>query len=900
MTRTFLTILTIAWAGTCYGQKPVIDTNAYKHWESLSGYGISDNGAFGWYQVIDRPLGSQTIVCLSTDKRWQQSFAHGSHAAFTEDSKFFVFCLSGDTLALLRLGTREIRYIPHVHTNYPFFRLSGKYLVYQEKSPANEVVVYDMASSGKTNFPQANDFVMDDSGNALLVQSKIPNSSQVALEYLTLKNGKRHTVWQGNSCSDYAFSKDGRGLVFMGDRDGQGPKLWYYRDGDNESKALATNIKAGCSLVKAAPVFSGDGEKLFFTIQNDSVAALKVTRAPGVNIWNFKDKILQGRQTSGFFGFSPNIHVAVNIKTGQVSYLNELNEAISQIDNKSLGKYVLLNTCQFEDYYYNKNDRSSLYLVSVADGSRKLLAGHLNGYYGYLSPDESYALWFDRDSMAWYSYDIVSRTRHDLSEGVPETLYDQQAFSIGRRLNWGLTGWSEDGRHVFLYDRWDIWRCDLAGVEAPVNITRGKGKKLDITFSPFDDHGDMVFKPGETILDKSSSLVLSAFNNHTKDNGFWRASADGSSDPESCLMDGHSYYIGRTGLMDNAEYGSAGPPVKAKDKPVYLIARMNANESQNLFITSDLKHLEALSEIHPESKYNWLITELVNWRMTDGNYSQGVLYKPENFDSTKKYPVIFFYYVKKSDQLHSYLTPAFSAGVIDIPTYVSDGYLVFCPDIWYRPGQQGEAVLNSVLSAADYLSKLPYVDSTKLGLMGHSFGAWETNYLVTHSTRFAAAVSACGVSDEVSAFGMIVTNYGMSNNNFYELLREGTPYGVGVTPWSNPDIYIRNSPVFNLDKVSTPVLILSNEKDGAVPLYPQGMEMFTGLKRAGKKVWMLQYDNGGHGVFGADAADFTIRMKQFFDHYLKGAPAPKWMVEGIPAVMKGKDNGYELMPGREP
>jgi hypothetical protein len=94
--------------------------------------------------------------------------------------------------------------------------------------------------------------------------------------------------------------------------------------------------------------------------------------------------------------------------------------------------------------------------------------------------------------------------------------------------------------------------------------------------------------------------------------------------------------------------------------------------------------------------------------------------------------------------------------------------------------------------------------------------------------------------------------------------------------------------------------MMSNKADGDVP-FPQGVEMFTALRRLGKKAWMLQYDGEDHMVFDAAAADLTVRMKQFFDHYLKGAPPPKWMTEGVPARLKGIDSGLELdTSGKQP
>jgi dipeptidyl aminopeptidase/acylaminoacyl peptidase len=187
-----------------------------------------------------------------------------------------------------------------------------------------------------------------------------------------------------------------------------------------------------------------------------------------------------------------------------------------------------------------------------------------------------------------------------------------------------------------------------------------------------------------------------------------------------------------------------------------------------------------------------------------------------------------------------------------------------------------------------YLSKKTWVDAQRMGLQGHSFGGYETNYIVTRTRLFAAACAASGVSDLVSWYGAV------PRAGHAEYSTERAQDRMGGTLWRLPDLYIKNSPIFRADKVTTPLLLMNDKEDRQVP-FAQGVEFFTALRRLGKRVWMLQYDEGGHSVGrGKDAIDFSTRMAQFFDHYLKGAPAPYWMTRGIPARLRGIDDGLEL------
>jgi dipeptidyl aminopeptidase/acylaminoacyl peptidase len=269
--------------------------------------------------------------------------------------------------------------------------------------------------------------------------------------------------------------------------------------------------------------------------------------------------------------------------------------------------------------------------------------------------------------------------------------------------------------------------------------------------------------------------------------------------------------------------------------------------------------------------------------------SQGILYKPENFDPHKRYPMIFSYYETASDRLHAYLVPDWTTSNINIPYYVSNGYLVFTPDIYYHQGHSGNGTVDALLSAAACLSRLEYVDSTKIGIEGHSFGGFETNFLVTHSHRFAAACSVSGVSEMINSYFL---ENGYNGDRFFENDVAGAAFGLNITPYNRTDLYIENSPVLFAGNATTPLLLAGGDKDPGV-LFSQDEEMYYALRRAGKKVWLLEYENGYHTLLGSDGKDLTMRMKEFFDYYLKGAPPPLWMTRGVSLNQKNNDSGLD-------
>ena len=330
-----------------------------------------------------------------------------------------------------------------------------------------------------------------------------------------------------------------------------------------------------------------------------------------------------------------------------------------------------------------------------------------------------------------------------------------------------------------------------------------------------------------------------------------------------------------------------GQIVKAKDAAVWLVQRSTIAASE-LYSSTNLKSFVPLTAIaDQQKKYNWLSAELVRWKMFDGKMSEGILYKPANFDSTKKYPIIFYFYERDADGLYSYRAPAPSASTINIPYFVSNGYLVFDPNIYYKDGQPGESAYNSVVSAAKYLGKNKWVDSTRMAIQGQSWGGYQVAYLVTRTNMFRAAGAGAPVANMTSAYGGIRWGTGINRQFQYEK----TQSRIGATLWQKPDLYLKNSPLFTADKINTPLLIMHNDADGSVPWY-QGIELFTALRRLNKKVWMLQYNGEDHNlVQRKNRKDLSVRLAQFFDYYLKDAKPAMWIQSGVPATLKGVDWG---------
>jgi len=315
-------------------------------------------------------------------------------------------------------------------------------------------------------------------------------------------------------------------------------------------------------------------------------------------------------------------------------------------------------------------------------------------------------------------------------------------------------------------------------------------------------------------------------------------------------------------------------------------------EFPDLWVTDgSITDMVKLSDANPQqADYAWGSAEIVEWTSNDRVPLQGILFKPDGFDPSETYPMMVYFYERMSDGVHQYRAPTPGGSSVSVPFYVSRGYTVFIPDIPYEIGYPGESALDAVVPGVLSLVDEGFVDEDKIGVQGHSWGGYQIAYMITKTNLFAAAEAGAPVSNMTSAYGGIRWQSGMSRMFQYER----TQSRIGGTLWEETNTYVHNSPVFFADKIQTPLLMMHNDEDGAVPWY-QGIEMFVAMRRLQKPVWMLNYNGEAHGLRQEkNRKDWGIRMQQFFDHYLMDAPAPVWMEEGVPAILKGKTLGTEF------
>ena len=848
--------------------------------------------------------------------------------------------MTKDTLAVVDLSTMTVRKYGRVDsyatgsTAKPYIAYKSTWKHYKDTSDKkgtdkSGLIILNPATDRKDTLKYIDAYSFNQDGTVLLMTSKKDKKDSLSATAVLIARAPAclDTLAKGAEsyrCLTLSDAEDQ--LVFLGSKD-------KGKDRNKRQALYLTSIKSLKTGKKAVPVaadsttvISKDGRWAYST----KVIVPEGTKVDGTPGWTLNENTgLQftpdgKRLFLGIGAIRPAKDTTiVDFETAQLDIWNwdailtppqqrlNVNKKLKKtysatIDLSEPGRIVPLTTSYFDNIRYmngglsewvlmadnskyartavwDYNNRYDFSLVNVKDGSRKVVAEGLNVGRFDMSPSGKYLVWFDNDQMNWFTYNTLTGEKANLTARTGVPFYDEEDdHPTAAPAHEFSPKWLKDESAVFIIDRYDIWKFAPDGSSA-VNLTGSVGRRTHNRFKIFDPKPD-TRKPNERRcgvtkpLDPKQTVYLSVFNEDSQEYGYGSLNLAKPTKTLKYFTDTVSFkYIAGTLSTDRLFYQKG-----------------NFRNCYDLYYTDDFfANSTKVSAINPQmAGYRWGRAELFRWKAYDGTPLKGLVFVPDGVKEGEKLPVMIYFYEKNANNLYSFWTPAPSRSIVNIPFYTSRGYIVFVPDIVYKVGHPGESAYNCICSGAEALcDAYPAADKSKMAIQGQSWGGYQTAWLITRTDMFAAAGSGAPVGNMTSAYGGIRWGSGITRAGQYEHGQSR----IGKSMWEPGalDLYIENSPVFHVDKVQTPVLIMHNDADGAVPWY-QGIEFFSDLRRLDKPAWLLQYNKEAHNlVQRRNCKDLSVRLQQFFDHYLKGAPMPAWMKTGVPYEDKGEYSGFE-------
>lgn len=947
----YILALAVIIAFSLHAKKP-LEHSAFDSWEKVTNHFISNDGRWASFSVNPQE-GDGILTIRNTSTGKVINIPRGANVSFTADSRWAIakikphfkdsrqakiekkknFNLPQDSLAIVDLHHDIVTKIPLV-TSYKIGKKGGIWLAYSscdttvtkymnlsDNDAGLPLVVRNLVSGDSKVYPYIDNYSFSEDGKRLSVVANPSEKDSLfskGISLIYLPEGKEFLIDEGKKhYGNPVFSSDGLKLAYTASNDSNDSgtrrmqlfttslseypsdpqkfniPIFSGRKGPNLQPPHSSDTQLQDSLIKewhkkleayapdslfinqySKPLFSHNGRRLIIgvapEIAPDDTTLVSFER-PELDIWRWDAPFTPPQEKKNIDEIKEKTFpVVIDLETGDYQLLDSNPLANIYAPDRWDADWALLcdPSKEIVSWQWNYFAPESISVINVNNGKRKEIASVYEGS-AQLSPEARFVYWFKEGH--WFAYEISSGNIVNVSKNIPYPLWDETYDHPGIKPEYGDASWTEGDSRFLIYDRFDIWSVDPTGKEKPVCVTKCFGRNNDLKIRYVNTHG-----PERRFLKKGDLMTLSLFNYKDKRNGLASMKYGISSQPENVFLDTLSF----TQIK------------QALEAPSFSFIEANFSVMPNVWIAPKgifAKAFKASDSNLKAKEYKWGSARLVRWNAYDGTPSDGVLYVPEDLDPTKKYPMLCVFYETGSEKLYNHFNMEPSWSWVNYPFYVSRGYVIFVPDIHYTPGIPGESAWNFVCSGAEAMcQRYPWIDSDRIGIDGQSWGGYQTAYLVTRTNMFACAGSGAPVANMTSAYGGIRWESGDSRQAQYELGQSR----IGRTLWDAPELYIANSPLFHANRVKTPLLIMHNDADGAVPWY-QGIELFMALRRLQKPVWMLQYNGEAHNLKERrNRKDLTIRLQQFFDHYLKGDPMPEWMKSGIPITRKGQELGY--------
>ena len=864
-------------------------------WQRITDREISDNGK--WVACKMEPWeGDATVYLYAAQGQETATFSPADKFAFSASSGYLVVTQTPgkstvDSLKVLK--TKEDKMPMNTLVIYSVagkketidslktFKLADEadWIAYQRGRKDSTLYVRSLDGSKTFQFPTVTDFQFAKKSGMLYYTSAA--EGEAGIFTLNPEKGSPALIKEGKGVfKQTTFDEKGERLAFLycADKDSSYKALSLWLSEHNApAKEIATRGN------KAFPAewvinengmlqFSKSASRLFFGTspeprQKDTTQLAE--NRPNVQVWSWDEPVQYTVQNYNKEKDLKKSYQAVyNLGNGSIFQLANEELPNIQLGNEGDAALALLSTSRPYSLssMWEARTRSDYYTVSLDNGERKQIAQADYGRFR-LSPQGKYAYWYGETDSCWYTIALAEGKRYRLTTPESFPAWDEENDVPNHPYAHGAAGWTANDQNLLIYDRYDIWKFDPTAATSPINLNvNGRQEKLSYRLEQLDKEARFI--------DLGKPQLLKGFNETTKGYGFYNARLSAPAAPKTLLAG--NYMLRSINKAKNT------------DDVIYTMETFQQYPDIHYSTLAFKKSVQLTHGDKQQEGFIWGTAELVSWISLDGRPLEGVVYKPANFDPNKKYPMMVNFYERNSETLYNYRMPEPHRSTIDYHLYNSNEYVIFNPDIRYVDGYPGESCYNCLMPGITMMIAKGYINEKGIGAQGHSWGGYQVAYLATRTNLFSAIESGAPVVNMFSAYGGIRWGSGMARSFQYE----HTQSRLGATPWSSPLRYLENSPLFTMDKVQTPILIMHNDADGHVPWY-QGIEYFVAMKRLGKPCWLLNYTGEPHWpMHMANRIDFQRRMFQFFNHYLKNQKMPKWMSEGVPAVEQPFELGY--------
>jgi dipeptidyl aminopeptidase/acylaminoacyl peptidase len=907
----------IVGAAALSAQKKNLSPEDYGKWQSIGASELSPNGTWVAYQiVVQEDNDTLYVVNRSTNKMYKLAFA--STPEFSKDNQWLAYRIGLPfkeaeklrdqskpiefKMGLINLSTGKIETIANIN-RFGFSR-NGKMLTAylappkENKDKGSVLLLRNLADNSTRTIGNVTEYAFNKKSDYLSYIVESANAAGNSVELFNLNTYTLKVIASDTlKFSKLNWSKEGDGFGFFKtfksvDFEEENAHVYSCTNLSNPIVSVfdpmkASGFPAGMRVHNGSSLrMSDDLSAVFFGIQTWTVKPKKEDKKPTdsaktkvtdslkmenaklamksdaklADVWHWKDPEIQPRQ--------------------KITYLQDKNASFLSVWNTDKNSFYQLATEEFPnasltgnqkfaitatDKKYKpafKEDYADYHLVNTKTGVSKLL--HTKMLAGFFtapqsSPDGKYLIYFKDKN--WFTYNIATEQNANITGTIKTNFWNTRDDHPATKPPFGLGGWMKGDKEVLLYDEYNIWAITPDGASAR-KITEGDKEEIAFRVARVDFE--------EIYLDDTAPLYFSAYGDKTKNFGYYK------------------YQNGKTEklIYENLQVNRL---TKALDANVFGYVKQDYDVSPAWYLSDNFTKEQKIATTNPQQQnYYWGKSKLISFTNKLGKKMQGALYYPANYEEGKQYPMIVYMYELLTQNVHNYVAPSIRRAY-NTTNYTTNGYFVFQPDIVYETNDPGMSAVNCIVPGVKEVLKTGMIDASKVGIMGHSWGAYQTSFLITQTDIFKAAIAGAPLTDLISMSLSIYWNSGTPDQKIFE-----TSQGRFDGPWyERTEAHIRNSPMFNASKIKAPLLVTFGDKDGAVDWH-QGIEMYGTMRRMEKPFVMLVYADENHNFTKKEnQIDYQKRQREWFDHYLLGKPAEKWITDGVSYLERMKEKEKE-------
>ncbi|MDQ8013380.1 MAG: prolyl oligopeptidase family serine peptidase [Flavobacterium nitrogenifigens] len=833
-------------------QKRMLSTEEYHLWSQILPEKISSDGNWVSYSLKYEYSGADTLIVRQTKGNTKYVFPKGWEGKFNEESEFA--CIANDTLVVQNLKTDKNYKRPDAFSFE--FSANNKFIAIFLKQKENKfsLEIRDQKGILVEQTADITSYCFDPLKNGVVYSTAKDNL--YGIEMIFFKNSVekkivasdhkapfQNVIWKGNA------------IAFI-ENDAEEPVLYSYSITQNKLSVLESKNTRGfpsdmriSNVKNKIPIYSKDGTKLFFWMKEPSVKTKNIDSS-AVEIWNSKDKLLYDfKKFLPYYKWADKLAVW-DIKENKVLQIadKDLPSAFLSADHKHA---FIFDPAAYEPQS-QQHGAYDLYIMNLQSGNRELILKHYTFSEKPLgSPDGKY-LCYVKDGN-WWIYDLDKKRHTCITLGMSNSFFEEDSNVPGEPEPYGIAGWMPSGE-IILYDRFDLWKISLDG---KVKKRLTKGREIQKTFRVKNFNTDLLYGVSETtplLVDLKEGLFLTVINKQTRESGFsiWN------------LKSGVKELVWKKKKISEVN--------KAGKKNLYMYEDQDFASPPRIMIW-DGSAKEIMQSNPQQHQFYWSKNECIDYTVKDIK-TKGILFYPADYKAGLKYPMVVRIYERQFSSFNDYANPSMLEGDgFSVTNFTNQGYFVLYPDINYEFGNLRESVTNSVLAAVDAAVEKGNIDPGKIGLIGHSFGAYEVDLIITQTDRFAAAVAGSAWTDLVSAYLYVGPSF--YRPDFFRT--ENHQLRIGKSLYEDMPSYLKNSPVLLADAVKTPLLAWTGKEDRHVNA-SQTMEFYLALRRADKEHTLLIYPGEEHTIDKKEnALDLNLRVMQWFNYYLKNGEKKDWM-----------------------